>query len=237
MMISNLVETHCHILPGIDDGAKDLETSIKMVEQLQKQGAQKIIATPHYYSDTLSLADFLKKREAAYNTLTAALPDGAPEIILGAEVFVTRFLFMNEDLKPLSFGAENYMLTEHPFSCPFEDEHMDRVLSLCCDYNLTPILAHIERYPALMSNPDKLDRLLHMGCIAQANVEAFNELSLFQRKKLFKYLESGRIQLIGSDCHNLSSRAPDYSKGAERIIKKCGNSKINELMQNANNLF
>lgn len=237
MKINNLVETHCHILPGIDDGAKDVETSLKMINELKKQGAEKIIVTPHYYSDSLSLEDFLKKRENAFSKLKTELSKDAPEIILAAEVFVTRFLFMNEDLTPLSFGRENYMLTEHPFSCPFEEEHFEKILSLCCDYRLTPIMAHIERYPALMNNPDKIDRLLQMGCLVQANIESFDELPLFQRKKLFKYLDSGKIQLIGSDCHNLTSRTPDYSSGAQRIEKKLGSEAIAALMRNANNLI
>lgn len=188
MKINGLVETHCHILPGIDDGAKDTEISLQMIKMLQEQGAHKIIATPHYYSDTISLADFVSKRDEALSKLNAALPDDAPEIIPAAEVFISRFLFRNEDLTPLSFGKENYILIEHPFSCPFEDEHYERLLSLCCDYRLTPILAHIERYQALMSNPDKLDRLLDMGCLAQANIESFDELSLFQRKSFSNIL-------------------------------------------------
>ncbi|MDE6864349.1 MAG: capsular biosynthesis protein, partial [Eubacterium sp.] len=48
MTITNLVETHCHILPGIDDGAPDVETSIQMIRKLKSQGAKAIILTPHY---------------------------------------------------------------------------------------------------------------------------------------------------------------------------------------------
>lgn len=236
MKINGLVETHCHILPGIDDGAKNTEMSLEMIKMLQNQGAHKIIATPHYYSDTISLSDFISRRSEALSKLKAVLPSEAPEIIPAAEVFISRFLFSNEDLSPLSFGKENYILIEHPFSCPFEDKHYERLLSLCCDYRLTPILAHIERYPALMNNPDKIDRLIDMGCLTQSNIESFDELPLFQRKKLFKYLDSGRINIIGSDCHNLKNRTPEYSAGAERIIKKCGSGKLDELMSNANSL-
>ena len=65
MFINNLIEMHCHIIPGIDDGSQDIETSLKMIERLQKQGARKIVLTPHYYSDNISLDDFLKRRDKA----------------------------------------------------------------------------------------------------------------------------------------------------------------------------
>ena len=78
MVINNLIETHCHITPGIDDGARNIETSLKMIARLQEQGATKIILTPHYYSDTISLDDFLRRRDAAVNELLKALPSGSP---------------------------------------------------------------------------------------------------------------------------------------------------------------
>ncbi len=237
MNINNLVETHCHILPGIDDGAKDVETSLNMIKELQNQGAKRIIVTPHYYSDSISLDDFVAKRDRALAELKSALPEGSPEIIPAAEVFITRYLFHNDDLSPLCFGKNRYILIEHPFSSSFSDESYERLLSLCCDYGMTPILAHIERYPALMSNEDKLDRFINMGCLAQVNISSFVDSPRLTRKKLFKYLDSGRIHLIGSDCHNLTSRPPEYEKGAKKIIKKCGEDALNRLIQNANSLF
>lgn len=237
MNINNLVETHCHLLPGIDDGAKDLETSAKMAYRLYQQGARKIIVTPHYYSDTISLSDFVANRDRAVSQLRDSLPENVIKIIPAAEVFITSYLFNNDDLSAISFGKENYILIEHPFSCPFEDSHKKRISRLICDYGLTPILVHIERYQALMNNEDTLNELLRMGCLAQANISSFAELPMFQKKKLIKYLKAGKIQLIGSDCHNLTSRSPDYEAGAKVIIKKCGKEKLEELMNNANNLF
>ncbi len=237
MNINNLVETHCHILPAIDDGAKDVETSLNMIKKLQNQGATKIVVTPHYYSDTISLNDFIAKRDIALDELKSALPEGSPEIIPAAEVFITKYLFNNDDLSALCYGKNKYILIEHPFSSSFSDRTCERVLSLCCDYGLTPILAHIERYNTLMSDEDKLDRLINMGCLAQVNINSFADAPRSIRKKLFKYLDAGKIHLIGSDCHNLTTRPPEYEKGAKKIIKKCGENTLNRLISNANSLF
>ena len=86
MVIPGLIEMHCHILPGVDDGSKDTETSVKMLRRLALQGAETVVLTPHYYSDSISLADFTARRNAAFANLQAALPPDAPRLLLGAEV-------------------------------------------------------------------------------------------------------------------------------------------------------
>lgn len=237
MIINNLIETHCHILPEIDDGAKSLEMSIEMIKRLQLQGVKKIIATPHYYSDSISLSDFIKRRNASYGRLCEALPANTPEIVLGAEVYISRYLFGNDDLADICIGDTKYALIEHPFSENFSDKSLERLSCLICDHKITPILAHIERYRYLMENTDILDELIDMGCLAQVNISSFDDSPRTIRKKLFKYLESERIAIIGSDCHNISTRPPDYQAGAKEIIKKCGDEKLKELIDNANTIF
>lgn len=234
MFIENLVETHCHILPEIDDGARSVDESIRMVQKLQAQGAQKIISTSHYYSDSISLNDFVAMRNKAYDTLKKELPFGSPEILLAAEVYISKYLFHNDDLSPLCIGNSRYILIEHPFSSSFSSQSYDRLANMCVDYNVKPVLAHIERYSALMEDKKKLDEFIALGCLTQVNINSFADASRHTRKKLFKYLESGRIHLIGSDCHNLTSRPPDYSAGVKAIKDKYGREAIDVLMNNAN---
>lgn len=233
MLIHNLVETHCHILPGIDDGAPDIETSLKMIKKLQLQGAKAIILTPHYYSDSISLNDFLERRDNAYRELVNTLPQDSPKLIPAAEVYISQYLFSNENLDRIAIGNSGYALIEHPFSSTFSQGSYDRLLNLNYEFGIKPILAHIERYPALMENEDLLDEYIEMGCLVQVNISSFTAASRHIRKKLFKYLETGRIHLIGSDCHNLSSRPPEYEKGVNEIIKKCGKETIDILESNA----
>ncbi len=234
MFIENLVETHCHILPEIDDGAKSVEESVRMVQRLQTQGAKKIISTSHYYSDSISLDDFITLRNKAYDKLKKELPPGSPEILLSAEVYISKYLFNNDNLTPLCIGNSRYILLEHPFSSTFSAASYNRLANMCVDYNVKPILAHIERYGALMEDKNKLDEFINLGCLTQVNVSSFADASRHTRKKLFKYLESGRIHLIGSDCHNLTTRPPDYSAGVKAIKEKYGSEAIDALINNAN---
>lgn len=234
MFIENLVETHCHILPELDDGAKSVEESVRMVQKLQAQGAEKIISTSHYYSDCISLDDFVAKRNAAYEKLRRELPAGSPEILLSAEIYISKYLFHNDDLSPLCIGNSRYILLEHPFSSTFSSQSYDRIANMCIDYDVKPILAHIERYSALMDDKDKLDAFIELGCLTQVNISSFADAPRHTKKKLFKYLESGRIHLIGSDCHNLTTRPPDYSAGVKAIKDKYGDEAIRVLIGNAN---
>lgn len=237
MTIANLVETHCHILPGIDDGAPDVETSVKMVRRLKEQGAKAIILTPHYYSDSISYGNFIENRNAAFKQLSAALDDDDPKLIPAAEVYITEYLFNNESLKKLCIGNSGYALIEHSFSCDFSQKTYERLLNLNYDFGIKPILAHIERYNALMNDEDLLDEYINAGCLTQVNISSFSDAPRGIRKKLIKYLESGRIHFIGSDCHNLSSRAPEYENGVNVILKKCGAQALEILEQNANLLI
>ena len=77
-MIDKLVEVHSHILPGIDDGSPDVDTSLKMIGMLKEQGASAIVLTPHYYSDSISYEDFVKRRDDSFQLLKASLPPDSP---------------------------------------------------------------------------------------------------------------------------------------------------------------
>ena len=233
MIIKNLIETHCHILPEIDDGASSLEMSLEMVERLKGQGAEKIIVTPHYYSDSISLADFVKKRNAAYERLCRALPSDSPEIIPAAEVYISKYLFGNDDLSEICAGDTKYAFIEHPFSEDFSDRALERLSSLIIDYGITPVLVHIERYRSLMDDTDTLDELIDLGCLTQVNISSFADAHRSIRKKLFKYLESGRISFIGSDCHNLTTRCPNLGQARQQARAFGAESEFNELRRNA----
>lgn len=237
MIIPNLVETHCHILPGIDDGSPDIETSVKMIERLKRQGAKAIILTPHYYSDSISLDDFTARRDSALAALRRELPPDSPELIPAAEVYISKYLFNYESLDSVAVGSSGYILIEHPFSCDFSQRYYERLLNLNYDYGLKPILAHIERYHSLMEDEELIDEYIKAGCLIQVNVSSFANAHRGIKKKLFRYLESGRVHLLGSDCHNLDNRPPDFTDGAQEIIKKSGREAIDVLEHNANVLI
>ena len=77
---------HCHILPGIDDGASDLDVSLGLIKMQEAQGIKTIIATPHYRKHEMSVSKFLKRRQDAYESVINHAYPGMPKILLAAEI-------------------------------------------------------------------------------------------------------------------------------------------------------
>ena len=82
-----MIDIHSHILPGIDDGSKNLRMSLGLIDMLIDQGIDTVAATPHFYADRVSVEKFLSRRQRAYESLAEALENTpkAPKILLGAE--------------------------------------------------------------------------------------------------------------------------------------------------------
>ena len=232
MKIDNLTETHCHIIPNIDDGANSVEMSLKMIETLENYGAKTIILTPHYYSDSISYTDFVKKRNDAFEVLKENYK-GDVKLIAAAEVYVSDYLLHNDNLDGIKIANGNYALLEHSFSDSFSSKTFERLENLYYDFSVVPVLAHIERYNSLMSDFSKIEELIVMGCMTQVNISSFADFPRHARKKILKLVDKGLVNLIGSDCHNMSGRAPVYEDGIKVILKHFGQSAVDEFMKNA----
>ena len=111
-----MIDWHNHILPGIDDGSRDLAESVKMIEMQINEGVTTIIATPHFYANDESVEAFLERRNAAFDKLKSKLPMNAPEILLGAEVRYYQGISRMENLKALRIQNSKLLLLEMPMT-------------------------------------------------------------------------------------------------------------------------
>lgn len=108
------VDFHTHILPGMDDGAKDLSVSLRMLGALRAQRVGAVALTPHFYPHRETLSAFLERRERAWQELSAAVAGGGyPALLPGAEVYLTPGL-AEMDLRALSMGEAGLLLVEMP---------------------------------------------------------------------------------------------------------------------------
>ena len=225
-----LYDMHNHILPGVDDGAKNIEDSLTLINKLRRAGVSHICLTPHFYTHKESLKDFLKRRNIAFAELSSYVSYDVT-LHLGAEVYVTKYLFSNEeDLKSVCYNGTKYMLTEFPYSSTFEGESMVFINKLLNNYGITPVLAHIERYPYLLKHPDVVEELIDMGVIIQSNACSFAEFPL--KLKLTKMLKKGYIHIIGSDAHSISRNSPDFFKNLNEHIDKKLNPDFKSIINN-----
>lgn len=200
-----MVDFHSHILPEIDDGSTSVEMSLEMLRKESSQGVHTVIATPHFYASEHTPAQFLAGRQEAAERLRKAAEPGLPRVLLGAEVAYFRGMSESEALWDLRIADTNYILIELPMP-PWNDRVYEELGDLRAKQNLLPIVAHVDRYLPPFMGDRMVERLLEKDVLLQANTSFF----LGKRaKRARRMLREGTIHLLGSDCHDLSSRPPN----------------------------
>lgn len=212
-----LYDMHSHILPEMDDGSESVEMSVKILNTLKEQGVTKICFTPHYYTHNESMEDFLKRRQHCFEILKPHIPEGI-EVCLGAEVYVTDIIMNNKSLHPVCYGHSNYILLEFPYQTTFEGQSYDFLMKIINMYNVRPIMAHIERYDAMIRDPGLLEDLENYGIKFQTNANSYFDRATFRRFK--KLIKRGLVHYVGSDVHNLERYQPERYKEAFDLISK-----------------
>ena len=212
-----LFDMHSHILPGIDDGAKTVEDSLELLSCLKNQGVTNVCLTPHFYTNEISLEDFIAERAEKFEKFKPHIPNGM-NIVLGTEVYVTKYLFNNENIKGINYGNSNYILTEQ---------------------GLIPVIPHVERYSFLVDNPDVIEDLKRLGVVIQTNISNYTKKApMMKRRRMLKLVSAGLIDIIGTDAHSLNHNTPElYSDAIECIAKKCGRQAVDRLMKNSEKIF
>jgi len=212
------VDIHSHILPGVDDGAQNLDVTRRILSSLEENGVTHLALTPHFYPYNQSSEQFLEKRAEAFDKLLT-LPEAESFCFtLGAEVYLSSTLFNTVDLSSLCYKGTDLMLVEPKYEKNFSKETKIRLRRLITDYGITPVIAHIDRYPFLMSDEKLLSELKEEGCMFQANLSSFS--SYFFRKKLINFYRKGYLDFLGEDIHHKTLLKSEREKILEKIGKK-----------------
>ena len=210
-MSNALVELHCHILPGIDDGAKDLDMSMSLIRKELQDGAAGIVFTPHFHYERISVEQFTARRKAAFLQVSAACKAEGLRLAgkMGAEVFYSTAL-PSLDLRQLAFAGCNYILFEFPTT--MHPPGIDETLYAIRAQGYTPILAHVERYPFVTEDPTLLYNWVCDGCLAQINATGLIRDG-HTAKWLHKLIEWNLVHILCSDCHHPVKRPPNLAEG------------------------
>ena len=207
-----MIDIHSHILPGIDDGARTMDESIEIVQELASQGVTGIVATPHYITDTYYVSD-RKNNEALAARLREALSDAgiAVDIWLGNEIFIDRSIadLLQQNIVS-TMGDTDYVLVE--FSLNEEYPNYVDVLGDLIEKDYKVILAHPERYVLTQQDYDALEELCDMGVLLQCNVGSFiGQYGKAAEKLAVRLAKENRIFAMGSDIH--------HARGDKRIVR------------------
>ena len=233
-----MLDFHCHILPSIDDGSKDPDMSVSMLKEEMRQGVTGIVLTPHFYADMTDPDTFVRRRKESSQRLAERMfKEGEdhewPAMLLGAEVHYYRGISRSEEIRRLCIGRSNYMLLELPFR-EWHPGIVDEIEALEANQDIRVIIAHIERY--LDRDRKTIKRIVEdTDFLIQSNAEFFLERRT--ARKAMNMLKDGKIDLLGSDAHNVSSRRPDLGDCAAFIESKGGSIMLQRIEKTALEIF
>lgn len=197
-----MIDIHCHVLPGIDDGSPDLVTTLAILKNAAEAGVTDMILTPHYIKNTRYSFNNASK-EAILNIIkTATEQAGIPiNLYLGNEIFYDLDIHsMLVGRKIASLNDSRYLLIEFPVQN--EDKSAkDTLFKLICD-GFVPVIAHPERYPYFQKNSKKIDEYLELGCLMQGDYQSLHgRYGKHAERALKKYLKNDKIAVLASDTH------------------------------------
>ena len=219
--MSRIIDFHSHILPGIDDGSASLKESIAMLKMAAAQGIEHVVATPHFYPQYDTPERFLTRRNEAEARLRERMEryPGLPKLTVGAEVYFFSGIQYTDVLAGLTIGKNNCILIEMPDS-PWSDSMYRELEQIQVRRGLIPVIAHVDRYIRPFHTHGIPKRLEELPVLVQANASFFLRNST--RRMALQMLRRDQIHLLGSDCHNMTTRPPNLSEAVQVIGQHLG---------------
>lgn len=230
-----IFDIHSHILPDVDDGPTEVETSLQLLSVMKSQGITDVIATPHFFATHENLEEYISAVNSAYTLLRKETEyKDLPNIYLGSEVFYFKGIGKIESVRNLTLCGSDYILLELPF-CPLTDNIVNDIIDLSENLGLKPIIAHIERY-AKLRGFKKILKLISEG-IVLSQINCSSVLDPYYKKTITKLLKKNFISFIATDAHSLKSRPPMMDKALKEIEEKFGIKTKRMLINNSNELY
>lgn len=224
-----MIDMHCHIVPGVDDGAKDMEMSMEIARLYADNGFKKVINTSHFLGEGNGSTRF--ELEESFKRLNEQLETEG----IGLEVLPGNELYMSMDIvndlesgRALTLNNSRYVLIELPSSdFPLYTEDILYELQI---KGYKPIIAHPERNRRIISDPNLLVDLINKGNLAQMN---YHSLEGMYGKDVMKtadsLLKNRLFHFLGTDTHSNGRRSPNVSKIIKLIETKVGKDYLKEL--------
>lgn len=228
-----VIDIHCHLLPGIDDGAGDLDESLALCRHAVRSGITHAVVTPHIHpgrwdNDRVIIAE-------AYAALTRAVADAGLPLTLGmaSEVRISaEMLTLIPDGKvPFlgEYGGEQVLLLELPHGqIP---PGAEKLVGWLRKRNIRPMIAHPERNKGFMRDRERLQAFVDAECLFQLTAGAVAGSFGEQAEDLARYiLEQGWVTVLASDAHNLKARPPELLAGRDAAAAIIGEREARRLV-------
>jgi protein-tyrosine phosphatase len=208
-----MIDLHCHIIPGVDDGPEDFDEALRMLQIAEADGIKTMVATPHLFSELSRFKDFKSLGREFQKLKRLAKKEGIKiEILRGAENFFETNIREKLANRPhlLTLNKSSYFLLEFPHDLVFPGTR-EFIFNVMND-GLIPIICHPERNEVFQENVVLLYRFLQQGALCQLNAGSIRgDFGPTSRNIAIKLLRLNMVHTIASDCHNTNMRKPVLS--------------------------
>ena len=217
------VDIHCHILPGVDDGARNREEAAAMARIAERDGTRSIVATPHHIprSPLTAVDEAAKRVRQLQRVLEWA--EVTVEIHPGQEINARENLISRLDhQEAVGLNGTRYVLVEPPFRT--YPAFLDRLLETMLQRGFVPVIAHPERNIQVQADPRRIAGLVETGVLVQVNTGSI--LGSYKepaRKAATALLQEGLVHVLASDAHSDSGPlVPNMRAGFDVVSKAIG---------------
>ena len=223
-----MVDLHCHILPGLDDGPATMEESMAMAESAMADGITHVVATPH--SNSQYHFDFAHVRELR-DELQGKIGDNL-KIATGCDFHLNpeNLGFLRKDAPHYCINQRDYLLLEfNEFSIP---PSMDQTLHSIQLAGVQPVITHPERNGILRSRPERLKKWVRQGCFAQVTGGALTGgFGAGSQQDALRWIGEGLVHFVASDAHNTRTRQLRLQPAYNVVVDRFGEEKARALFQ------
>lgn len=225
-----MIDLHCHILPGIDDGPKAISESLEMLKIAVSEGIKVMVATPHWMEGSrfTPSVDLLQERLSQLRALSEE-NNVKIQILLGMEIAISPSIPERlEKGQLLPLAGSKYLLLEAPVS--YLPEFFEHVVFEVMTMGYTPVLAHPERCVAFQEDPSRLIPLWKRGVLFQLDTDSLKGRFGERAYELAMYiLKKGMAFAVSTDCHSAEKRKPTVLRLMDVLKKQLGQSLVEEV--------
>ena len=205
-----MIDLHCHLLPGLDDGATTIEDSVAMAEVAVRAGTRVVVATPHVSFDYPNDAPRIRTAAQVLNARLHAM-EIALDVRVGAEIALARLLDLDTDtIASLTLDGTRWLLVEPPFTVVVAgiDTFLEQIQGL--GYQI--LIAHPERCPAFHRDRSLLERVVDAGALTSITAASITGgFGTVVQRFAIDLLRTGLVHNVASDAHDLAKRPPILS--------------------------
>ena len=234
-----MIDIHSHLIYGVDDGSKDMETSIDILNSLSKNGVTDIILTPHYITDTNYVSSKIDNIYKLIELKREIKKQGINiNIYLGNEIYIDpNILDLIKNNKMCSLNNSEYILVELPMSGNYPD-YQDIIGDLL-RIGFKVVLAHPERYITFQKDFNKVLEMVNMGVLLQCNIDSIIGNYGKEAKKTMKLiLKNKLVSFVGTDIHSVKNDYSYIDKAKNKFKKYLTDEEINKVfIENARNII